>query len=392
MLTVLFLGSVAAVLPISMFAGIILHVAVFGMLDKDILLWLRTPTARLDGAIALIVTLVTVFQGLMVGVALGVALAAVEFIRSQMLSAVVHRRWNLAERTSVRRRSRQARKLLAAHPDAIVGYDLKGTLFFGATDHLFTVMADDLKRARYIVLDMRRAGQVDLTAIRLIEHMSGIMRERGGELILAHIPKSMGLVRRKGHRHEHIVPYHANVRLRVFRDSDSALEYAEDRLLAELGVEETPSDTPVPLEESELLSGFAPEECEKLVPWFSRASYPAGEYLFRRGDEGAELFVILKGDVEMLLPYGGGDSRRRLRLGKFGPGMTLGEIAFLEPGPRTADARAVTDCEVAVLRHEALKGLCRKHSELGMRLLMALAHDLSQNLRRADAELRRLAS
>ncbi|RME56186.1 hypothetical protein D6779_10990, partial [Candidatus Parcubacteria bacterium] len=64
----------------------------------------------------------------------------------------------------------------------------------------------------------------------------------------------------------------------------------------------------------------------------------------------------------------------------------------LEPGPRTADARAVTDCEVAVLRHEALKCLCRKHSELGMRLLMALAHDLSQNLRRADAELRRLAS
>ena len=389
-LMVLFLGPVAAVLPISVFAGIILHVAIFGMLDKDILLWLRTPTARLDGAIALIVTLVTVFWDLMVGVALGVALAAVEFIRSQMLSAVVHRRWNLADRTSLRRRSRQACALLAKAPDAIVGYDLKGTLFFGTTDHLFTVMSEDLKRARYIILDMRRVGQVDLTAIRLIEYMSGIMRERGGELILAHIPKSMGLVKRKGHRHEHIVPYHANVRLRVFRDSDSALEYAEDRLLAELGLEEASSDAPLPLEQSELLSGFGPEECAKLAPWFTRKRYAAGEYLFRRGDEGEELFVILKGDVEVLLPYGSG--KRRLRLGKFGPGMTVGEIAFLEPGPRTADARAVTDCEVAVLKHDALKRLCRKHAELGMRLLMALAHDLSQNLRRADAELRRLAS
>lgn len=384
---VLFLGPVAAWLPISVFAGIILHVAVFGMIDKDILLWLKTSGARLDGAIALIVTLVTVSWDLMVGVALGVALAAVEFIRSQMLSAVVHRRWNLADRTSLRRRSRKAREMLAGHPDAIVGYDLKGTLFFGTTDHLFTVMSADLKRAKYIILDMRRVGQVDLTAIRLIEHMSGMMRERGGELILAHIPKSMGLVRRKGHRHERIVPYHANVRLRVFRDSDSALEYAEERLLAAMGVKEIEGG--VTLRDSELFSGFSASECAVLEPFFHRTALKAGDWLFRCGDHGEALFVILKGDVEVLLPCG---ARRKLRLGKFGAGMTVGEIAFLEPGERTADARAVTDCEVAVLKHAALRRLCDRHPELGMRLLLRLAHDLGQHLRRADAELRRLAS
>jgi len=388
-LLILFMGPVASILPISVFAGIILHVAIFSMFDKDIALWLKTPRARMDGAIALAVTGVTVFYDLMIAVGLGVALAAAEFIRAQMQSAVVHRRWNLDNRTSLRRRPKRACKILGEKPDAIVGYDLKGTLFFGTTDHLFEMMADDLKRASYIVLDMRRVGQVDLTAIRLIEHMSGIMRERGGELILAHIPKRMGLVKREGHRHERIVPYHTNVHLHTFPDSDSALEYAEDHVLEDRGEEDVHGFPCVELADSELLAGFGKDEIATLNPFFHTMEVPAGEYLFRCGDEGVELFIILSGDVEILLPYSKG---RKLRLAKFGPGMTVGEIAFLEPGPRTADARASEDCELAILKHDALKRLCRKHQELGMRLLLSLGHDLSQNLRRADAELRRLAS
>jgi len=388
-LLILFMGPVASILPISVFAGIILHVAIFSMFDKDIALWLKTPQARVDGVIALAVTGVTVFYDLMVAVGLGVALAAVEFIRAQMQSAVVHRRWNLDKRTSLRRRPKCACKRLGEKPDAVVGYDLKGTLFFGTTDHLFEIMADDLKRASYIILDMRRVTQVDLTAIRLIEHMSGMMRERDGELILAHIPKSMGLVKREGHRHERIVPYHTNVHLRTFADSDSALEYAEDQLLAALGEKNIHDFSRVDLADSELLAGFGKNDATRLESFFHAMDVPAGDYLFRCGDQGEELFVILRGDVEVLLPY---SKRRKLRLAKFGPGMTVGEIAFLEPGPRAADARASEDCELAVLKHDALKRLCRKHPNLGMRLLLSLGHDLSQDLRRTDAELRRLAS
>ncbi|MDQ6960232.1 MAG: SulP family inorganic anion transporter [Mariprofundaceae bacterium] len=386
---VLFMGPVASILPISVFAGIILHVAIFSMFDKDIALWLKTPQARMDGVIALAVTGVTVFYDLMIAVGMGVALAAVEFIRAQMQSGVVHRRWNLSNRTSLRRRPKSACQMLGEDPDTVDGYDLKGILFFGTTDHLFEMMTDDLKRAQYIILDMRRVNQVDLTAIRLIEHMSGMMRERGGELILAHIPKSMGLVKREGRRHERIVPYHANIHLRTFADSDSALEYAEDHVLEALGEKDVRDVPCVKLADCELLAGFSKGEIARLEPFFHTMEVPAEGYLFRCGDAGEDLFVIIRGDVEVLLPY---SKRRRLRLGKFGPGMIVGEIAFLEPGKRTADARTTEDCELAVLNHSALKRLCRKHQDLGMRLLLSLAHDLSQNLRRADAELRRLAS
>jgi len=50
------------------------------------------------------------------------------------------------------------------------------------------------------------------------------------------------------------------------------------------------------------------------------------------------------------------------------------------------------DCTVAVLKHPALKRLCEKHPEVGMRLLMKLGHDVSENLHMADEKLRRLAT
>jgi len=115
----------------------------------------------------------------------------------------------------------------------------------------------------------------------------------------------------------------------------------------------------------------------------------AGDYLFRYGDQGSELFVILRGQIEVLLPY---QQEESMRLAKFGPGMCVGEVRFLEPGERTADARASEDCELAVLRHEVFLQLSRKYPDLGLQLLLGLAHDLGHNLRRADKKLRQLAS
>jgi len=388
-LLILFMGPIATILPISVFAGIILHVAILSMLDKDILLWLKTPSARIDGIIALTVTAITIFYDLMVAVGLGVALATIEFIRTQVQTAVIHRRWNINERMSIRRRAQHERDLLAANADAVIGYELKGILFFGTVDHLYETLMNDLKQTRYLLLDMRRVTQVDLTAIRLIEHMSGMLAEKRGELILAQAPKSMGLVKKEGHTNERLVPYHDHVHLRTFSDIEQAIEYAEERLLIDLGVSGAGSDQPVSLEHSELLKDFSDKQRQQVIAHFEFKSIKNSEYLFRGGDFGDEFFVILSGQFEILLPY---SSKKKMRLAKFGPGMTFGEVAFLEPGPRTADCRASEDCEVAILGQASFQKLCEKHPRQGVLLLTKLSRDLSTNLRRADEALRRLVS
>jgi len=389
LLLMLFMGPIAAVLPISMFAGIIFYVAIFGMFDKDIIRWIRTPQSRFDGSIALIVTLVTVFGDLMVAVGLGVGLAVVEFIYSQMESSSIHQRWDISSRSSLRRRVQAECECLANHQNAIIGYDLKGVLFFGTADHLYDLMQADLNQTEFIILDMRRVTQVDLTGLRMIEQMSGSMHQRGGELILSHVPKGMGLVKKHGLHHERFVPYHNDVHLRTFAHSDMAVEYAENQLLKKYSYSEHRIHQQVELGSAELLASFTHSEQKILSPFFNVHHIKSGTFLFSYGQFNDALFIILSGDVKVLLPY---DKKKRVPLAVFGPGMAVGEISFLEPGPCGADARAMTDCKVAQIRHKNLMQLCKAHPQLGIRFLICLGHDLSEDLHLISAELRLLAS
>ncbi len=66
---------------------------------------------------------------------------------------------------------------------------------------------------------------------------------------------------------------------------------------------------------------------------------PAGQFLFRQGDPGASVTLVLDGNLEVSV-----DGRV---VAEVGPGAVVGERAWLEAGRRTADVRATTDIRVA---------------------------------------------
>jgi CRP-like cAMP-binding protein len=68
---------------------------------------------------------------------------------------------------------------------------------------------------------------------------------------------------------------------------------------------------------------------------------PAGTLLIRAGDLGDELFVMLSGTAERGRP---GEPTRT-----FGPGDYFGELAMLDPAPRSLDVVTTSDCVVGVL-------------------------------------------
>jgi CRP/FNR family cyclic AMP-dependent transcriptional regulator len=69
------------------------------------------------------------------------------------------------------------------------------------------------------------------------------------------------------------------------------------------------------------------------------ASYPANHVVFREGEAGDDFYVILDGEIEMLVarPDGGMESVAVLRRGDF-----FGEMAVFRGEPRTATARTRT--------------------------------------------------
>ena len=85
----------------------------------------------------------------------------------------------------------------------------------------------------------------------------------------------------------------------------------------------------------------------------------AGEYLCRAGELGQELFIVVRGEVEVLADDGG-----RLIHVKAGPGQVVGEFAILADIPRTADLRALTNVHLLVISSVHFRALIRQYSEI----------------------------
>lgn len=71
-----------------------------------------------------------------------------------------------------------------------------------------------------------------------------------------------------------------------------------------------------------------------------RVDVPAGSVLFHQGDAPTSAFLLESGSIEVFTEQG--DAIRRL--GVLGAGDLLGEMAVLDDSPRTATARALSDC------------------------------------------------
>jgi CRP-like cAMP-binding protein len=102
-----------------------------------------------------------------------------------------------------------------------------------------------------------------------------------------------------------------------------------------------------------------------------------GGILFKEGDSGEHVYVIVEGKLK--LGTSSGDGRENL-LSILGPGEMFGELSLFDPGPRTSTATAVTDVKLLSLGHEKLIPWLRENPEVSLQLLARLA----QRLRRTN--------
>jgi len=108
--------------------------------------------------------------------------------------------------------------------------------------------------------------------------------------------------------------------------------------------------------------------------------HPAGAFLFREGDLGTEMFILQEGQVEILKSVGGVDEQ----LAVLDKGDFFGEMSLLEDLPRTASARAVTDCKVIRINGATFDQMLRTKPEIAVRIM----RKLSRRLRQTDQMLR----
>jgi CRP-like cAMP-binding protein len=115
-----------------------------------------------------------------------------------------------------------------------------------------------------------------------------------------------------------------------------------------------------------LFSSFDRRKLERLGMLADEVDVPAGYTLMRQGDIGAEMYVIVSGQVTV--------ERDGTRLNTLGPGDFFGEIALLDGGPRTATVTAEQDCRLLVITHREFHSMMDEFPEIASEVLNALAH------------------
>lgn len=91
-----------------------------------------------------------------------------------------------------------------------------------------------------------------------------------------------------------------------------------------------------------------------------------GEVLFEQGDEGDALFAIIEGSLEISVLSEDG---RKLSLDVLKAGDMTGEIAFFDPGPRTATATALEATRLMRIRNPDMAEAILKTPELGIDMI-----------------------
>jgi CRP/FNR family transcriptional regulator, cyclic AMP receptor protein len=76
--------------------------------------------------------------------------------------------------------------------------------------------------------------------------------------------------------------------------------------------------------------------------------FKAGDTILREGEEGSTAFLVVSGSVEVII----GEGSRAKTLGSLNAGDVFGEMSLIEPGPRSATVKAVTDTACAVTSYD----------------------------------------
>jgi CRP/FNR family cyclic AMP-dependent transcriptional regulator len=127
------------------------------------------------------------------------------------------------------------------------------------------------------------------------------------------------------------------------------------------------------LSECSLFHGLASDERNSLVARAHVRNFAAGENIFLMDSPGDSMMAVLSGSVRISVPSPEG---KEIVLAILQAGEVFGEIAVLDGKGRTADARALTECSLAILDRRDVLAFFERHPHAWPQLVEMLCERL----------------
>ncbi len=125
----------------------------------------------------------------------------------------------------------------------------------------------------------------------------------------------------------------------------------------------------------DLLNTFEPEVTAQIMAAAMKVKIQAGDDLFRAGDEGNALFVLLRGSLGVYIQ---GPSGYPQLFAIIKPGETVGEMAVISGEERSATVTAIRDSELIKLSASEFHRLVKSEPAISHELNRMLVHRLQQ--------------
>ena len=131
----------------------------------------------------------------------------------------------------------------------------------------------------------------------------------------------------------------------------------------------------------QLFSGLRPAALALVAQVAVEERHPQGATIFRHGDVGEKLYVILEGRVRITRELQGMGEEA---LAIVGPGDVFGEMALLDDSVRSADARVHERCRLLAIHRDAFEELLFVHKDLAYEVLWNVVRMLTRRLRETN--------
>ncbi len=132
----------------------------------------------------------------------------------------------------------------------------------------------------------------------------------------------------------------------------------------------------------QLLDG---DELKELAAHIDEAAFHANQVIFKEGDPGGNMQIVLTGKVETFIMD---DDGERIVLAEFGPGEMFGELSLLSSESRSSTALAVEPTRTFIIDRDDLQRLFAKKPAAALDVMAILG----KRIRDTDMLLRRRVS
>ncbi len=130
------------------------------------------------------------------------------------------------------------------------------------------------------------------------------------------------------------------------------------------------TDIVAQLKESSLFRGVTPEDLEALVKAMKMQTYTAGQVLFRKGDVGDTMYIIISGRIRIFTAdrYG-----NEITLNYLDPPQFFGDFTIVDEQPRSASAVIDQAASLLTLTRDDFMVFLPQHPTVGLAMIRNMA-------------------